>query len=284
MISLTNEDKKWLSQEHDGLKFNEDATISGIIKFTASYEEQSGQFYATPKGRQETTPGIQLNGSFNIVIKERTNTSVSNLPALHVEDVDTIANRHFNQTDHSACLCSPLEEDEFLIPRFEFIPFIEQLVVPFLYGQVFYTKEKRWPWPEYEHGAVGILESYGKINDPQKIKDCIHKLAQDSVAWTKIKEALLKKGDIKGGLPCFCAVGDHRRRCHPNALVGIRQLKNDIEKNNTISYIEEVDKIIEENKKTNKVFWASGIHPLIPSALHPKRKKKFEIMNPNIYV
>jgi hypothetical protein len=24
------------------------------------------------------------------------------------------------------------------------------------------------------------------------------------------------------------------------------------------------------------VFWASGIHPLIPSALRPKRKKKFE--------
>ena len=242
MNFLTDRDKKWLSEAHPELKPNENC-ISGLIEFTATYDEQSGRFFPTEKEVKNTDAGVLLSGSFSINIKERTNTSISKLPALYVEGVDTTADRHFNQNDHSACLCSPLEEDEFLVPQFHFIPFIERLIIPFLYSQIFYSKENKWPWPEYAHGAVGILESYTKIKDPDKIYDCLKQLARDSNAWPKIRTALLQKDNIKGGLPCFCKTGDHRRRCHPNALSGIRQLKDDLKNSDAISYLEELDSV-----------------------------------------
>lgn len=241
---VTNPDKKWLSEVYPDLKPNEDG-ISGHIEFSATYNQNSGQFFLAEKGIKKVTTEISLNGNFRINIKERTNNLTSELPALYVEGVDTTADRHFNQNDHSACLCSPLEEDEFLVPQFQFIPFFERLVIPFLYGQVFYSKEGKWPWPEYAHGAVGILESYTKIKDPDKIYDCLKQLARDSNTWPKIKTALLQKGNIKGGLPCFCKTGDHGRRCHPNALSGIRRLKDDIKNYGANSCIEELESVFE---------------------------------------
>src|ERR1700727_2238404 len=48
---------------------------------------------------------------------------------------------------------------------FQIRAFLEQLVIPFLYGQVFYSSKNRWPWAEYAHGATGILEAYSKTRD-----------------------------------------------------------------------------------------------------------------------
>jgi len=73
------------------------------------------------------------------------------------------------------------------------------------------------------------------MKDSKKIYDCLKQLARDTDAWPKIKFALLQKGNIKDGLPCFCKTGDHRRRCHPNAFSGIRQLRDDINNYGTTS-------------------------------------------------
>jgi len=167
-----------------------------------------------------------LEGSFNIKIEERKNKTYSNLPALFVEGVDIIADRHINTYDKSACLCSPLEENEFLEPTFKFELYFEHLIVPFLYGQLFYNSEKRWPWSEYAHGSVGLLDSYLIISDSSKAKECQQKLAADIINWPRIRTALLQKSDIKGHTQCFCPKRDQIRRCHPNAWKGIQLLKN----------------------------------------------------------
>jgi hypothetical protein len=49
----------------------------------------------------------------------------------------------------------PLEEDDFLDPEFQFRLFLERLVIPFLYGQAFYSANGRWPWIEYDNGELG---------------------------------------------------------------------------------------------------------------------------------
>src|SRR5207247_4350992 len=150
--------------------------------------------------------------------------SHSDLPALRVPSVDSSADRHFNQADKSACLCSPFEEGDFLHPNLNLRRYLEELVIPFLYGQSFYSIYKKWPWQEYSHGAVGLLESFADNSDAVDVSECIAKLQMQKDTWPRIRSALLR-GNIKGHTPCFCRKSDHIRRCHPQALRGVRLLQ-----------------------------------------------------------
>lgn len=223
---ISENDKIWLSEKYPKLVTN-DKGIDGIIEFSATYNFETNRFLILEKDTVNEVGGVMLSGIFTIHIQERVQKIFSNLPALYIENIDTSMDRHFNQTDKTGCLCSPLEEEEFLFPSFHFKLFFEQLVIPFLYGQLFYSINKHWPWSEYGHGSTGLFESYFRIADPNKAGECIEKLSKN-IDWKKIKSLLIQKTDVKGHTPCFCAAKDHIRRCHPYAWKGIQQLKYDI--------------------------------------------------------
>jgi hypothetical protein len=149
------------------------------------------------------------------------------LPALFVDGVEPTPERHFNQNDKSACLCSLLEEGEFLQPEFNSTLFVERLVIPFLYGQAFYSSQGHWPWREYAHGATGFLESYSQVHDSAKAVPCVQLLRKDG-NWLRIKTALEQKPHVKGHTPCICEKRDQIRRFHPQALDGLLQLQRDL--------------------------------------------------------
>ena len=224
---LTIGDEGWLYKAHPGLAPT-DAGVAGKIEFIASYNEDTGLFQLLDCATDDVTHGAVLEGKFNIRIEERTERVYSALPALFIEEIEPVQDRHFGG-DKSACLCSPLEEGEFLTPAFKYKPFIERLVIPFLYGQLFYSLNQRWPWPEYAHSATGLLESYGQHPIPAKIEWLLQTLARYLDAWPAIKTALQRRDYIRGHTPCFCQKKDQMRRCHPNALLGIRQLHSDIQ-------------------------------------------------------
>jgi len=219
-------DEEWLSKAHPGLAVA-DRAIRGTIEFTASYDAGRQLFRVFDENVAAETDRIVLAGKFTIRIEERSAKVFSALPALFVEEVEPVPDRHFG-ADKSACLCSPLEEDEFINPEFQFQPFIEKLVVPFLFGELFYTLYRRWPWQEYAHHATGLLESYGRYGDPPKAKAFLQTLTKFSDSWPAVRAALQQKGYIKGHMPCFCSKKDQIRRCHPQALRGIQQLRADI--------------------------------------------------------
>jgi hypothetical protein len=223
---LTDEDKLWLREKHPGLAPVSEG-VTGTIEFEAAYNKQSDRFFVPCDG-VANSGSVVLSGQFKIRIQERINKSFSSLPAVFVEEVDPISDRHFSQIDKTACLCSPLIENEFLVPKFQFEIFLERLVIPFLYAQVYYSREKHWPWSEYAHGATGLLEAYSKIADPSKADECLQKLALDANAWPRIKAALHQEPYVKGHTPCFCPKRNPIRRCHPRALEGIQQLRRDI--------------------------------------------------------
>ncbi len=225
---LEKEDRAWLLARYPKLSVDSDA-IAGVVDIDATFNEKINQFLDLSKNPSDGVGGSRLSGSFKIELRERTDKSLSKLPALRVEGVEPIADRHFGQIDKTACLCSPFEEDEFLIPQFHLKRFFEKLVVPFLYGQLFYSAEGRWPWDQYSHGAVGLLEAYFKVGDSRKAEDCLQKLAHDRKVWPRIKEALEQKSYVKGHIPCFCEKRDHIRRCHPTAMKGLQQLRLDVQ-------------------------------------------------------
>lgn len=217
----------WLTQAYPGLKVT-DGNVTGLIEFKASYDSWSGLFTIVVMGNSRTEVDSLLSGSYQVRIEGPHDRSSRILPLLYIEGVAKVADRHINQTDLSACLCSPLETDEFLYPTFSFQKFLEELVIPFLYGQVFFETHGRWPWPDYAHGATGLLEAYSRNSDPSKATECIEHLSRD-VSWAIIKSMLIRQKEIKGHTPCLCSKHDQIRRCHPEAWSGIRHLQRDVQ-------------------------------------------------------
>ena len=225
-IMLSREDRVWLAREYPELTV---ATheITGLVRFTGAYDEQSGGFFILNDQSVQEQLGTVLSGAFEIRIHGRLDNKASFLPTLHVDGLRHTPDEHFNQTDFSACLCSPLEEQDFLTPEFEFRKFFNQLVVPFLYGQVFLSVYGTWPWTEYAHGATGLLEAYARNKDRRKTQQCINRLSEDS-DWPKIKSVLLQESRIRGDLQCFCRGHGNISRCHPQAWQGARLLQQDL--------------------------------------------------------
>jgi hypothetical protein len=224
---MTDADRDWPAKEYPGLEIADDL-IRGRIKFIATYNETTRRFVIVRSGRRPARDGLTLTGEFDVRIEGQNTESATQLPLVFIDGPDKIADRHFNQTDFSACLCNPLESDDYLLPEFNFLRFLEELVIPFLYGQVYFDSHEIWPWPDYSHGAAGLLEAYFRNNDPQKAAECIARLSEDRSAWRGIRDALLQKKEIKGHLPCFCTKHDKFRRCHPEALKGLKQLRIDV--------------------------------------------------------
>jgi hypothetical protein len=225
---LTKRDEEWLRDAHPGL-VRSNGGVAGSIGFRATYNREINRFLTLRDGVADEVGGMILSVAYRIRIEDRANKSLSRLPAVYVEGVDATEDRHFSQGDKSACLCSPLEEDELLHPELQFRPFLEKLIVPFLYGQAFYSAYGHWPWVEYGHGAVGLLESYALVHDDGRAEECLQKLVQDGRAWPRIRAALQQK-TIKGHTLCFCPAAGHIRRCHPRAWQGMVRLQEDIRK------------------------------------------------------
>ena len=138
---LNKQDKIWLSQKYPKLVISKDnKRVSEKIEFIGTYNEKSGRFLQIEKDTIDGVGGLRLSGQFIITIECRTNVRDSKLPALSIEKVDPTLDRHFNQTDFTACVCNPLEEDEFIGSQFSFQKYFEKLVIPFLYGQLFFDQ------------------------------------------------------------------------------------------------------------------------------------------------
>jgi hypothetical protein len=224
-VLITDQNEQWLHNKYPLLTIKS-GKISGVIEFKAMYNDQTGQFMVLENNTPNIVGKNVLTGRFNIRIEDRVDKSLSRLPAVYIDDVGLTPYQHLNQTDESACLCSPIEEDD-IVNEFHLPQFLEKLVIPFLYGQIFYSINQHWPWGEYSHGATGLLESYLKIADSTKTELCLQKLSKDKI-WPRIKSVLEQKTYIKGHTLCFCQKMDQMRRCHPNALRGIQQLWTDI--------------------------------------------------------
>jgi hypothetical protein len=223
---LKADDREWLARAFPGLNPTSTGLV-GVIEFRAAFDSDSGLFQILGEDSPAEGGGLLLAGRFTVRIEARTAKYSSALPALNVEEIEPSPDRHFGP-DKSACLCSALEEDEFLTPDFQLQSFLERLVIPFLYGQVFYSLKQCWPWPEYAHGATGLLESYGRFPVPAKLDSFLQTLTECRESWPAIRAVLLQRDYIKGHTACFCEKKDQIRRCHPGALQGIRQLRDDV--------------------------------------------------------
>ncbi len=223
---LSREDRVWLGREYPELT-PAPHEVKGLLKFTGAYHEESGRFFILNDEPAHVELGTVLGGAFEIKIRGRLDFEATTLPKLFVDGLPHTLDRHFYQNDFNACLCSPLQHQDFLVPEFKFRRFFNELVVPFLYGQVFLATFGRWPWAEFAHGATGILEAYAASKGRRQTQRCINFLAKDS-DWPRIKSALLQEAQVQGDTGCFCRSQRKLRSCHPKAWCGALLLQQDL--------------------------------------------------------
>ncbi len=223
MRMLNESDKKWLKEKNPGLVIEPDK-ITGTIKFIGAYSPSLDKFWQIEKGVVPSKDSYILGGSFLVRIQEKVG---HRFPILFLEDskIKKIPDRHLN-SDGSACLYVRLEES-FVLPNSDFKIFFQQLIIPFLYAQLFFDRKGCWPWDEYSHGSAGILESFLYSSGKIKAEDCLIELKKSN-DWEDVKRILSQK-KIKGHLTrCFCPKKDYLRRCHSDAWKGIIKLHEDM--------------------------------------------------------
>lgn len=134
---------------------------------------------------------------------------------------------HYNIKSRVACLCVKQEEKIKFPDGSNLVTYIDDLVIPYLYGLSYFDQNGKWPWGEYSHGGLGLLEFYADDQSEQKIDD-IKQTAKVFVAdnnWKEYSKQIRKPSAQKA---CICGSGRQFQRCHPSAWRGILKLNTDI--------------------------------------------------------
>jgi len=108
---------------------------------------------------------------------------------------------HIN-SDGSFCLAVPIEERSTFDRSPTLLGFIDNLVVPFLYGYAYWEKFGAMPFDERSHGAAGLLEYYLDIYS-----------TSNKVTVLKGVYGLVRFG-YKPHEKCPCGSGKKVLRCH----------------------------------------------------------------------
>jgi len=129
---------------------------------------------------------------------------------------------HLNRNG-TACLCAQLEIRQQFPEGISILPFIRDFIEHWLFGVSFFESNGRWPWKERSHGAVGILESFA---EQKELPDPAQALGDLRRSGASVSRLLNVGVGISGSSACICGSGRKFGRCHPEALSGLRRLKN----------------------------------------------------------
>ena len=114
-------------------------------------------------------------------------------------------------SDEILCLGSPIETIMTFRKRETLIGFVEDLLIPFLYGFSYRERYGVMPYGELSHGINGILESYKGLFHVDDVLAVI--------AFLKI----LADDNYRGHIDCPCRSGLRLRNCHGDIM---RELRN----------------------------------------------------------
>lgn len=180
--------------------------------------------------------GVTIVDSFNIRITAA-NPHSDHVPALYeiggrTQSIATklgivdLRDLHRN-VNGTTCVCVKQVEKEKFPLGSPLSVFIENLVVPYLYGLASFEKNRRWPWGDFSHGSLGLLEFYAENTEPQKLENIaliVPSLRRES-NWKEYHKQLRKPNGEKS---CLCNSGKPFRKCHERAWRGLEWLHGEL--------------------------------------------------------
>jgi len=239
-LTISDEDKQWLQNDYPDLSIqrgsNGAVEITGILSFSMTFLGEGKPYVIYPA--PDDSEGIQIQDKYQIrIVLKKSN--FSDLPQVYETGsrlINVAQSRNLSPIDlhinesGALCLCIRPEEIINLPTGFTLRDFLQNLVVPFFYAQSYFEKNESWPWGEYSHGELGLIEWYlrNKNQSPEVIKDFFDQLQKSDKFWPIFRRLLMSKNAIKGHTECICGKKDKFRNCHPEIFMGIWKLKRDV--------------------------------------------------------
>lgn len=236
---ISDNEKDWLQANYPEMVFvyeADDLTIVGRLSFDMVFQGLGKPYIINPDSGSEYS-GTRIQDTYQVKIALRS-CEYSNLPQVYeigsrIEMLRQalglrLADFHINENG-AACLCIKTEEEEKLPNGFNLQDFIYRLVIPFFFAQSYVEKYGTWPWGQYSHGDLGLLEWFA--NQDQMTEEGIGRfleMLQKNPRWNNVRTEIWKRGGIKGHHRCICGNKSPYRRCHPNVLRGLWKLRQDV--------------------------------------------------------
>jgi hypothetical protein len=125
----------------------------------------------------------------------------------------------------AACVCAPQEKRRKFPKGNDLVDYVNDLVIPYLYGLSYFEKFKKWPWGDRSHGALGTLEAYSDI-DQTTVEDITQTLFTIRIEpkWIDFHKQLKKPNPKK---TCPCKSEKAFGVCHEDAFNGLKKLAED---------------------------------------------------------
>lgn len=117
--------------------------------------------------------------------------------------------------DRTLCLGAPVEVERRFRAEPRLLPFVSNLVVPYLYGFVYVQKNGEFPFGELSHGSKGIREFY---QDTFRTADL-------QIIFAMLK--ILAEKRYRGHLLCPCGSDKILRKCHGSTLLRLSKHHNE---------------------------------------------------------
>jgi hypothetical protein len=112
------------------------------------------------------------------------------------------------------CLGAPVAVRARFLQNPRLLPFVNDLVVSFLFSFCYFQEHGRMPFGELSHGGKGILEYY---------QDLFH--VKDHLATLGLLK-ILADDSYRGHFACPCGSGANLRRCHGPQLRGLMPVQS----------------------------------------------------------
>jgi hypothetical protein len=196
-------------------------TWEGVVNFNKSYREYPivdsfGIKIVLPDNYPNQIPWVQETGGRIEKIAKK--YGITDLRDLHVNP---------SPKDRTVCLCVKQEEKIKFPPGSKLPDFIENLVVPYFYGISYFEENRRWPWREYSHGGLGMLECYAE-DSAEQTEESLKWLATVFTGDTNWKKYRGQVQNPKEGKVCVCGSGKPFIEHHNLAWRGLMKMHEDI--------------------------------------------------------
>jgi hypothetical protein len=201
------------------LHFFQEGACEGFLDLNASYNgvERKDKFQV--QIRTPTLPAtmpslVETGGRTGLIARKHAITDLRDL--------------HCNPATGVACLCVKQEEPKRYPADSSLLYFVEELVVPYLYGLSHFDEHGSWPWGEFSHGTIGIAEYYA--DDLSEASEALVRSTVDLLSadrnWREWARQISRPRPKR---TCICGSGRPIVSCHRRAFIGLTKLHTDIQ-------------------------------------------------------
>lgn len=212
---FTDDEIGELQRYYPGLSLKEPGVVGGVLDLHAQFGDTAFQDKFEIRISSENP-----NSDYLPALREVGGRTQAIATARGIRELKTL---HRN-SDDTACVCPVQAEREKCPLGYSLLHYVEQLVVPYLYGLCYFEAHGIWSWPELSHGVLGLLEYYaagGGMGTTEEVDEVLGRIRAD--AHSKEYQKQLRNPSAKRACPC--GSGKRFGRCHREAWVGLNRMR-----------------------------------------------------------